>query len=405
MIPVAEALERILEGMVVVPAETVGLGDALGRVLAEDVVARVSQPPAAVSAMDGYAVRAGDVGQVPARLEVIGEAPAGGAFEGEVGAGQAVRIFTGGTVPGGTDAIVIQENVDAADDGTITVREGAAEGTYIRPRGLDFMVGQVGVEAGCRLAPSDIGLAAAMNVPWLRVRRRPRIALLANGDELVRPGESVGPNQIISSNTPALAALVEEAGGEAIDLGIALDSVESLQSVASGARGADMLVTMGGASVGDRDLIRSALGAEGLDIDFWKIAMRPGKPLIFGKIGGIPMLGVPGNPVSALVCGLIYLVPAIEKMLGLDSGDRPPAVARLGHDLGANDRRQDYLRASLDANDKGELVATPFAVQDSSVLSGLARADCLIIRPPLAPAASAGDDVSIVPIKRSWLPL
>ena len=397
MIPVEEALKRILGAFAPLPAETVGLSEALGRVLAEPVVARVTQPPAAVSAMDGYAVRAEDVARVPARLRRVGEAPAGGAFDGEVGPGEAVRIFTGGPLPRGADTIVIQEDTQAEGD-EVLVRETAERGRYVRPEGLDFRHGQVGVEAGRRLTARDLGLAAAMNVPWLRVRRRPRIAILATGDEIVLPGEPVGPNQIVGSNSVALAAFVTACGGVPVNLGIALDSEDSLTGLAEGACGADLLVTTGGVSVGDHDLVRSALEGQGLDLDFWKIAMRPGKPLLFGRIGGAPILGLPGNPVSALVCAVVYLRPAIDAMLGRQADERPPETAILGTGLGRNDHRQDYLRARLHFDSKGRRVATPFERQDSAMLSALAHADCLIVRPPHAPAAAAGEAVVVLPL-------
>lgn len=397
MISVAEALAQILADLPVMPSETVSVADAHGRVLAADVLARVTQPPANVSAMDGYAVRAADVADVPATLRRIGQAPAGGAFAGKVGPGEAVRIFTGGPVPDGADAIVIQEDVDAGDgDDLIVVREGAPAGRYVRKQGLDFSAGEVGLEAGRRLSPSDIGLAAAMNVPWLEVRRRPRVALLATGDEIVRPGEAIGPNQIVSSNSLAMAALVQSCGGEAVDLGIARDNEASLRTLAAGAQGADMLVTLGGASVGEHDLVRKVLGDQGLDLAFWRIAMRPGKPLMFGRLGATVMMGMPGNPVSSLVCGMIFLKPAIETMLGRPAGPAERESARLGRDLGENDRREDYLRATLSRNDDGDLVATPFPVQDSSMLSRLSKANCLVVRPPHAPAANAGDRVEII---------
>ena len=395
MISVSEALERILAGLSRLPAECVGLDRALGRVLAEGVAARRTQPPAAVSAMDGYAVRATDVETPPVTLRRIGEAPAGSAFEGVVKAGETVRIFTGGPVPDGADAIVIQENVTAEGD-RVTVRVGAAPGAHIRPAGLDFREGDEGLRPGRVLTARDIGLAAAMNVPWLMVSRRPRVALLATGDELVRPGEPMGPHQIVSSNSLAVAALVRAGGGEAIDLGIALDERGSLEALADGAKGADMLVTLGGASVGDRDLVRTVLGQKGLELDFWRIAMRPGKPLVFGHIDGVPMLGLPGNPVSALVCGLVFLLPAIAAMLGLADPAVPLTDARLGRDLAANDERQDYLRARLTRDPAGARVATPFERQDSSMLSRLAAADCLIVRAPHAPAARSGDPVEII---------
>ena len=397
MISVAEARSRIAAGLPAMAPETVALAGAFGRVLAEDVRARVTQPPVAVSAMDGYAVRAADLADAPVTLAQIGEAPAGAAFAGLVGAGQTVRIFTGAPMPEGADAVVIQEDTEA-DAGRVTMREPAREGQHVRPAGLDFSTGEVGIAAGRVLTARDVGLAAAMNVPWLAVRRRPRIALLATGDEIVRPGEPIGPNQIVSSNALALAALVVASGGEAIDLGIAADDEGSLRTMAAGARGADMLVTIGGASVGDHDLVREVLGDEGLELDFWRIAMRPGKPLLFGAIGATPVLGLPGNPVSSLVCGLIFLRPAIHGMLGLPASEGAAASARLGADLPQNDARQDYLRSALERDASGALVATPLKVQDSAMLSGLARADCLVVRPPHAPAAKAGERVDILPL-------
>ena len=395
LLPVEEALERVKAAFGPLPAEQVSVAEALGRVLADDVEARVTQPPAAVSAMDGYAVRAADVAEPPVVLRTIGEAPAGGAYEGTVGPGEAVRIFTGGPVPDGADAIVIQEDTESQDD-RVTVRVSAPEGNYIRPAGLDFSAGVVGLRAGRRLTVRDVGLAAAMNVPWLAVRRKPRVALLATGDEIVRPGDPVGPHQIVSSNTLALAALVTEAGATPIDLGIARDNEDSLRRMAAAAAGADLLVTSGGASVGERDLVQQVLGKVGLELDFWRIAMRPGKPLMFGRIGSTPLLGVPGNPVSALVCGLLFLRPAIGVMLGVEDEQPAAETAVLGCDLGANDRRQDYLRARLERGPEGELVAIPFPRQDSSMLSTLVAAGCLVVRPPLAPPAKAGDRVEII---------
>ena len=396
MISVEEAKARILAAFAPLPAEQVSLPRALGRVLAEDVVARVTQPPDAVSAMDGYAVRAADVEKVPVTLRQIGEAPAGDAHAGGIGPGETVRIFTGGPLPAGADTIVIQENT-RAEGNAITVLEPAPAGRYVRPAGLDFAAGQVGIRAGRMLTVRDVGLAAAMNWPWLKVRRRPRIAILATGNEVVMPGDPLNRHQIVSSNGVALAAFVSAAGGEPIDLGIVPDAPEALQRAAVGARGADLLVTSGGASVGDYDLVRSALGETGLAIDFWQIAMRPGKPLIFGRIGGTPMLGLPGNPVSSLVCAMVFLRPALAKMMGLAAQPEPTHTALLGVDLAANDRRQDYLRSRLARGADGRLIATPFTKQDSSMLSTLAQSDCLVIRPPNAPPAKAGDAVEILP--------
>lgn len=394
--PVDEALAHVRAALNPVAAESINLAQGFGRVLADDVRARVTQPPADVSAMDGYALRAADAATIPATLRVIGEAPAGGAFPGAVKEGEAVRIFTGGPVPAGADAIVIQEDVDRSGD-TITLREAATAGRHIRRKGLDFREGDAVLKAGHRLTARDIGLCAAMNVPWLSVRRRPRIALLATGDEVVRPGEPIGPNQIVSSNAYALAALIESRGGIAIDLGIAPDSRDALAAMADGARGADMLVTMGGASVGDRDLVQSVLGEQGLQTEFWRIAMRPGKPLIFGNIHGTPMLGLPGNPVSSMICGLLFLGTALHRFLGAEGEALQTETATLGRELPLNDTRRDYMRATLERRG-GSLVATPFATQDSSQLSGLARAQCLVIREPHEPAARAGEPCTILRI-------
>jgi molybdopterin molybdotransferase len=395
MISVEEALARITAAFRPLAVETLGLGEALGR--AEDVVARVTQPPHAVSAMDGYAVRAADVAAVPVTLEEVGEAPAGGAYEGTLEAGQTVRIFTGGPLPAGANAIVIQENTEAAGS-RVTVNEGVAPGTYVRPAGLDFRKGERGIAAGRLLTARDVGLAAAMNVPWLRVRRRPRIAILSTGDELVMPGEPIGPNQLVSSNGISLAGLITACGAEPVNLGIARDSRDSLLALAEGARGADLLVTSGGASVGKHDLVRLVLRERGLELDFWKIAMRPGKPLMFGKLDQIPLLGLPGNPVSSLVCGALFLRPVIDVMLGRSAAERPAETAVLGTPLGANDRRQDYLRARLSYDSEGRRVATAFERQDSAMFATLAHADCLIVRPPHAAQAEAGQVAEIVPL-------
>ncbi|MGP1395809.1 MAG: molybdopterin molybdotransferase MoeA [Inquilinaceae bacterium] len=399
MISVEEARQRMLAAFSPLPAETVGIGEALGRVLAEDVAARIDQPWAAVSAMDGYAVRAADVApDAVARrrpvLRQVASVAAGAAFDGTVGDGECARIFTGAPLPQGTDAIVIQEDADADGD-RITVREGVDPGRYVRPAGLDFGRGQVLLTAGRQLTARDIGLAAAMNVPWLRVRRRPLVAILATGDEIVMPGDAVGPNQIPSSNALALGALVTASGGTPRNLGIARDSRDSLTAMARGAAGADLLITTGGASVGEHDLIREVLGDAGLDVDFWTIAMRPGKPLMFGTIRGTPMLGLPGNPVSSLVCGLIFARPVLRALQGLPT-ELDTGTATLATDLPANDRRQDYLRSALARTGDGGWAATPFGRQDSSMMAVLARADCLVVRPPHAPPAGAGDRVDIV---------
>ena len=395
MISVAEALAKVTEGIEPVSDEQVPLAAALGRVLAEDLVSRLTHPPADVSAMDGYAVRAEDVGEVPATLKQIGISAAGAGFEGSVGGGETVRIFTGAPLPDGADAVVIQEDTDAEGD-TITIKETAPPGHFVRPAGLDFKKGDTLLSSGTVLTARDIGLAAAMNVPWLRVRRQPRIAYTATGDEVVMPGEPLGPDQIISSNSVAMGAYIRVLGGKPVNLGIARDNEESLRQVLDGAKGADLLVTIGGASVGDYDLVRKVLGEEGMDLGFYKVAMRPGKPLIFGRLGEVPVLGLPGNPVSAGVTAVIFLKPMIERMLGIPVGDAPPPSAILGADLDANDRRQDYLRARLSHDPDGNLVATPFDKQDSAMLSRLAQAGCLVVRAPGAPPAKQGDRVEIL---------
>ena len=395
MIPVAEAIARVLAEARPLPAEMVSLGDGLGRVLAEDLASRRTQPPTAVSAMDGYAVRAEDVARTPAELRIVGEIAAGAAWTGEVGQGEAARIFTGAPVPEGADAIVIQEDCERAGD-LVSVREAAKAGAFVRPAGLDFAEGDVLLRAGRRLNSRDIGLAAAMNRPWLPVARRPRVALLATGDEIALPGEPLGPQQIVSSSGPGLAALVAEAGGVPVSLGVAEDSTASLRARAASAEGADILVTMGGASVGEHDLVQEALASDGLEVDFWRIAMRPGKPLMFGRMGGSLVLGLPGNPVSAFVCALLFLRPPIDAMLGQPAGPPAREPARLGTELAANDRREDYLRARLAPDGEGLPVATPFARQDSSMLARFVEADALLVRAPHAPPASAGDLVEII---------
>ncbi|MBS7791847.1 molybdopterin molybdotransferase MoeA [Roseococcus sp. SDR] len=395
MIPLEDARQRILAAIRPTGPETVPLGGGWNRVLARPVVARLTQPPADVSAMDGYAVRAADA-VTGATLTITGAAPAGHPFAGEVGAGEAVRIFTGGFVPAGADAILIQENAKA-EGPRLTVTEGVAAGRWIRRRGLDFAEGGELLPAGRRLTARDIGLAAAANHPWLTVHRRPRIAILATGDEIALPGEPLPPGGIVSSNAHALAAVIASAGGEGCILPIAPDDAGSIAELA-GSGGYDLLVTTGGASVGEHDLVQKALGQDGFALDFWKIAMRPGKPLIWGRLGAMPVLGLPGNPVSALVCAVVFLLPALARMQGLpDAGPRTvPAIA--GVDLPENDQRADHLRATLAPGADGRLVATPANRQDSSMLAVLASADGLILRAPFAPALPKGEAVEVIPL-------
>ena len=396
MLSVNDALARVTGAFSTLPSVQLSLSDALGRVLAEDIAARLTQPPMAVSAMDGYAVRAEDVASVPVTLTQVGMSQAGQGFGGTVEPGQCSRIFTGAPLPEGTDTIIIQE-VTETDGDQITIKEMASLGADVRPAGLDFAKGEVLIKAGKKLTARDLGLAAAMNVPWVTVRRRPRVAILATGDELVMPGEPKTSDQIISSNSVALEAYVRVLGGSPINLGIARDTPESFRQALAGAEGADVLVTIGGASVGDFDLVRQVLGEDGLDLNFYKIAMRPGKPLIFGHLGEVAVLGLPGNPVSAGVTSVIFLRAAMATMLGLDADALPDtAKAKLGRDLPANGPRQDYMRALLAGDGNGDLVATPFEKQDSAMMARFAEADCLVIRPPKAEAALAGDAVDIL---------
>jgi molybdopterin molybdotransferase len=397
LMPVAEALARVLADAEPLAVEAAPLGKAHGRVLAADVKALRMQPPADVSAMDGYAVRTADVARVPARLKLIGEVAAGHPFGGTVGAGEAARIFTGGVLPDGADTIVIQENT-TREGNTVVVATSSGKGRHVRVAGLDFAVGAVLLANGRRLTDRDLALAAAMNHPTVPVHRRPKIAVLATGDELVMPGTSPGPGEIVYSNGYATMALARREGADVVDLGIVPDRIEETAAAIRRARasGADILVTSGGASVGDHDLVQKALASEGLALSFWKVAMRPGRPMMHGRLGNIHVLGLPGNPVSAYVCAVLFLVPLIRRLAG--RSDCAPEVksAVLGLDLPENDERADYLRASLTSRPDGIPIATPFPVQDSSMLTPLAKADCLLIREPFAPPAAAGSRCAIV---------
>jgi molybdopterin molybdotransferase len=397
LMPVADALAAILAGVEPMGEEMVALEDAYHRVLARDVAARRTQPPQAMSAMDGYAVRAADAAQVNARLKVIGEVAAGRPFDRALGAGEAARIFTGGVIPDGADAVVIQEDT-VADGNIIKITEAAATGRHIRPAGVDFREGDVLLKGGSRLTERDLSLAASMNYPELPVRRRPRLALLATGDELVMPGERPGPGQIVYSNGYALRALARAEGADTIDLGVAADTMEATTAGIRRARdlGADILVTTGGASVGDHDLVKESLEAENVKIAFWKIAMRPGKPMMHGRLGAMRVVGVPGNPVSSYVCTFLFVVPLIRALSGRKVIQGVRESALLGRDVAANDQREDYLRARLEERDDGTLIATPVNHQDSSLLANLAAAQALLIRAPFAPAAKAGSACEIL---------
>ena len=391
LMPVTEALSAVLAGAEPLPEEMVALDAAYHRVLARDVAALRTQPPQAMSAMDGYAVRSADASAVAVRLNVIGEVAAGRPFERAVGKGEAVRIFTGGAVPEGADAVIIQEDT-VVEDGGITITEAAMAGRHIRQAGVDFRKGDVLLARGTRLTDRDLSLAAGMNHAELPVRRRPKVAVLATGDELVMPGSAPGPGQIVYSNGYALRALARHEGAETIDLGVAADTVEATTLGIRRARdsGADILITTGGASVGDHDLVKQSLEAEGVTMAFWRIAMRPGKPMMHGRLGGMRVIGLPGNPVSSYVCGFLFLVPLIRALTGRSGIHHARETALLGRDLAANDQREDYLRARLEERADGVLIATPVNHQDSSLLGNLAAARALVIRPPFAPAAAKG---------------
>ena len=399
--PVAVALRALLDSVPgTTGTEMLPLARCAGRVLAADIAALRTQPPFANSAMDGYAARADDL-QPGKELRVIGESAAGRGFAGSVAPGEAVRIFTGAPLPEGTDAILIQENAEGVDGPVIRVTKAASKGQFVRAAGLDFGSGEVLLAAGRRLDSAALGLAAAMGHPELPVRRKPVVAILATGDELVLPGEPVGPDQIVASNSYALAALVEQAGGTALDLGIARDNHRDLAAriEAAKAANADVLVTLGGASVGAHDLVQAALKAQGMDLGFWKIAMRPGKPMMMGRLGPMVALGLPGNPVSSIVCGHLFVTPLIEALLGMAEPERDrgePAI--LAVDLPANDERQDYLRSTF-ITEAGERRVKPFPKQDSSMLANLARAEALVIRPVFAEPAKAGDPCRIIRLR------
>ena len=402
LLPVDEAIKRLLEAAApVTDSETLPLADCDGRVLATDLAARLTQPPFDASAMDGYALRSADAPEIGSVLTVIGQAAAGHAFTGTVGKGEAVRIFTGAPVPEGADTILIQEDAEALEDGS-NIRTGfaVAAGRHIRPRGQDFTEDETALDAGRELGFTDLTLAAAMNHAALSVYRRPRIAILATGDELLPPGSTPQPAQIIASNTFGIAALARQAGAEIIDLGIIADD-DSLIRAAIGkavAAGVDVLVTLGGASVGDHDLVQAALKAEGMQLDFWRIAMRPGKPLMVGAIGSMQVLGLPGNPVASLVCGLLFLEPLIRRIARRAPLERG-TTARTATPLKANDHRQDYLRARFSTDENGVLVAEAHAKQDSSMMKILAHSDGLIVRPPHAPEAAPGAICPVIRLK------
>jgi len=392
MISVEEALARVTGLFTPLSVETVPLNIASGRVLAQDVTARRDQPPFPASAMDGYAVLGGEVAD-GAMFDVIGEAAAGKRFDGGMTPGQAVRIFTGAVVPDGADHVIIQEDT-LRDGDRITVQPGHGTNHHIRPAGQDFKTGEV-MSAPRRLSPNDVALLASMNIAEVPVRRKPVIALLATGDELVMPGETPGPDQIIASNNFGLAALFAQHGAEIRMLPIARDTPQSLKMALGLASGADLIVTIGGASVGDHDIVRDVALEMGLEQAFYKVAMRPGKPLMAGRIGDTPLIGLPGNPVSSMVCGHIFIRPAINRMLGLNHHALPRELAQLAANLAPNGSREHYMRARFGI-EYSRLTVHPFDRQDSALLSVLSRANGLLVRPAHDGAKSAGDLVEII---------
>lgn len=396
MISVDEAQRAIRQALSPVGAEEVALEYASGRILAEPVIARISQPPFRASAMDGYAVRLADVAKAGARLPVVGESSAGARFGGALAPGAAVRIFTGAPVPDAADHVLIQEHAERAGD-EIVVAHGQSAVQHIRPLGADFREGGVLIEAGRRLAGPALALAAAGNVPTVIVRRRPRVAIIANGDELVMPGAAPGPDEIICSVPFGLCPMIDAWGGAADFLGIAGDSASAIRAAVERALDYDLIVPIGGASVGDRDYMHAAFAALGFSSVFNKVAVKPGKPAWFGKIGKTAALGLPGNPASALVTAVLFVKTALARMLG-EENSGTAVFARAAAPLEAAGRRETYLRARLWASAEGEARAEPFADQDSSLLSVMARADILIRRPAHGSAVPEGGLVECIGI-------
>ena len=401
LLPVADARSRLLSAARPIDdIVNVPLGEADGRVLAADLAARLTQPPFDASAMDGYAVRAADASTVGTELSVIGTASAGHAFEGIVGPGETVRIFTGAPLPQGADSVLIQEDAERIAGDRIRTAFAVVEGRHVRPRGQDFAEGEIVLKRGTVLDFTHLTVAAAMNHPTLGIYRRPRVAILATGDELVVPGGVPATAQIIASNTFGVAALVRSNGGEVLDLGIVKDNQADIAAAVARAQleKADVLVTLGGASVGDHDLVQSTLKGAGMELDFWRIAMRPGKPLMVGSLDGMHVLGLPGNPVASLVTSLLFLEPLLRKLARLSERNRE-VMGVTAEPIKANDQRQDYVRASVTRDAAGNLVAKAFGKQDSSMMKIFSRSDGLIVRPPHAPELAAGAPCPILLIR------
>jgi len=401
LIPAEEALNIVLNGVEPVGDEHLPLSKAAGRTLVSSLASLRTQPPFDASAMDGYAVKQADVTTLPTSLEIIGESRAGVPFDTPINEDEAVRIFTGAVIPEGADTIIIQENTHS-DGGTVTVIAGTSEGKYIRKAGLDFKIGEVLLGAGDKLTPNRLALAASMDHAEVTVFKRPKVALLSTGDELVMPGEATLPGQIIASNTFGIAASIENCDAELMDLGIAIDTREALKAKFDQAiqNGANIIVTTGGASVGDHDLVLPVAQDLGFEFEIAKIAMRPGKPFLFGKLKHegrtVYITGLAGNPVSSLVAFNVFVKPLIQKLSGEPPEALKPIPAVLGCDLPENDERAEYMRAILTTSEDGQRIATPFKKQDSSMLANLVRAQCLVYRAVKARPVKTGEACEIV---------
>jgi molybdopterin molybdotransferase len=398
LLPAEEALRRVVDGATTLASEKVALNEAAGRVLAADVKSLRTQPPFDVSAMDGYAARAADL-TANKPLKLAGVSAAGHPLEGELQPGEAARIFTGAVLPKGADVVVEQEL--AKSEGDLVTLPAFERGKNIRAAGVDFREGDVILKKGERLTARSVGLAAAMDHAALECTKRPRVAIIATGDELVMPGAGGPPERIVASNMYSIAALCEKEGAAVADARVLKDKLDLISEAIEGAKEtADVIVTLGGASVGDHDLIRPALDKAGATIDFHKIALRPGKPTLSGGLGKARVLGLPGNPVSTYVCGVVFLIPLLRKLQGMNDPVPKPQPAILGADLWENDHRADYIRGTSRFDDQGRRVVTPFLKksQDSSFTGMLAKADCLLIRAANAKAAKAGDLVQVIPL-------
>jgi|TARA_R100000501_G_scaffold13654_5_gene25072 molybdopterin molybdotransferase len=393
MLSFEDAYDRLLSGIVPLAAEDVPLEAARGRILAAPLIAKLTQPPFAASAMDGYAIRWADM---PGPWTVRGESAAGAGFAGSVEKGAAIRIFTGAPIPGGADTVIVQEDVERSGD-TLTLKGGGPPdiGAHIRPEGNDYSNGQELLPVGSLVSAPVVGLAASAGHARLQVHAAPRVAIIATGDELVPPGTPPGPSQIVAGNGPMIAAALAAAGADVEDFGIVPDDRTQIRDALMRASKFDIVITIGGASVGDHDLVKDALDDAGATLDFWRIAIKPGKPLIAGTLGAARLVGLPGNPVSAYVCMLLFVRPMVLALRGADP-TLGETNARLGQPLPANGDRRDHLRATL----SGDVVA-PLATQDSAQLAALARANSLIIRPPHAKPAATGESVPVLILDRT----